>query len=138
MSMQGYERKMVKAINPASINNTSFTALSIDTQGFAAMDVIFHLGALDAAMTTLKLQESDDNSSYSDVSGGSHTAPSATDGNKLYGWHVDLRGRKRYFKIVATAGNGTATVASAVAGLYRGAITPSSATARGFAAELNI
>ena len=141
MSMYGYERKIVQAIAPLLVDNASATAVEIDTQGFAAMDVIVHVGATDIAISALKLTECDTSGgTFTDVSGGTFTTlPSATDDNKFWVWHVDLRGKKRFFKVVCTVGDGTlgANVA-AQAELYRAAITPSSATTRGAAAELNI
>jgi hypothetical protein len=101
------------------------------------------VGATDIAMAALKLQTSDTDSSYADLTGaifgtstnidGSTSAlPTATDDNKVFVIEVDLRGKKRYFDLVATAGNGTAgTYFSAVAVLSRGEIAPITAAGRG-------
>ena len=62
--------KWVQAIVPAAIlDNTSATAVVIDTLGFDYMELPFCLGATDIAMTALYLQESDDNSTWANVSG---------------------------------------------------------------------
>lgn len=135
-------QKVVVITQPqAIVDNAGFTTAAIDTLGFAQLTIIVILGALDIALTGLKLRESDDDSAYSDVSGGdysvSSTLPAATDDNKVYAFHVDLRGRKRYIDLSMTGGDGTAgTYASAVAVLSRASEAPSTAAERGFAAEL--
>ena len=102
----------------ARANNSSPTTLSIDTAGYEYLEVFVLLGATDIALTALKLQSSDTDGSYTDVTGlvygtsvginGSTAAlPTASDGNKLFKFEVDLRGQKRYFKLLATIGNGT-------------------------------
>jgi hypothetical protein len=121
--------KFQNCIPPAAIkDNASFTVTSTDTLGYSKATFVFALGASDIAMAALKLQESDDDSSYADVTGlvygtstniaGSTSAlPSATDDNKIYLLHIaNLSGRKRYLKLVATAGDGaTGTFGSAIA-----------------------
>lgn len=125
----------------AIVDNAAFTTASIDTIGFDKALIIVQLGALDIALAALKLRQSDDDSSYSDVTGGdysvSSTLPSATADNGLYAFHVDLRGKKRYLDVSLTGGDGTAgTYASVIAILDNAQEHPNSATERGFAAEL--
>jgi len=74
--------------------------------------IIVHIGNIAAAMTVLKLTESDASSSgYSDVTGfvggTNFTLPTASDDDKFVVFQVDLRGRKRYLKVEATAGGTT-------------------------------
>jgi hypothetical protein len=136
--------KYVLVTPPAAIlDNTSATTNSIDTLGYDYLQVVCLVGATDIAMAALKLQTSDTDSSYADLTGaifgtstnidGSTSAlPTATDDNKVFVIEVDLRGKKRYFDLVATAGNGTAgTYFSAVAVLSRGEIAPITAAGRG-------
>lgn len=146
------EVKTVAAVLPAArVNNNSFTAATIDTAGFNTLLVDVQLGATDIAMTALKLQESDDSgmSNPTDIAGcvygtstnpdtGTTSAlPSASDSNKLFQFYVPLKGRKRYIKLVATAGNGTAgTFLSASAKLGDALAVPNTATTRGAAANL--
>jgi hypothetical protein len=85
-------------------------------------------------MAALKLQSGDVSGTLADVtglnfSGGTDIAgaatslPSATDDNKLFVFQVDLRGKKRYWNIVATAGDGsTGTYLAAVAVLSRNSV----------------
>jgi len=144
--------KLVSITPPAAIvDNASYTTASIDTQGWDYLQVVVYLGATDIAMTALKLQESDtDGGSYADVTGlvfgtssniagSTSTLPSATDDNKFFVFDVDLRGRKRYFDLVATAGDGTAgTFLTAFAILSRGKDQPVTAAERGASQILRV
>lgn len=144
--------KTVAITPPAAIvDNASYTTAAVDTFGYNKLRVCVLLGATDIAMTALKLQESDDSgmSGAADITGavygtsanpdtGTTSAlPSATDDNKLFTFFVDLKGRKRYIDLVATAGDGSAgTYLAAWADLYNGNDTPTTATERGAAANL--
>ena len=133
------------AITPpgAIVDNASYTTTSIDTAGWDYLTVVAQLGATDVDMVALKLQTSDTDGSYADltgaiygtsadISGATSALPLSTDDNKFYVFEVDLRGKKRYFDLVATAGNGAAgTYLSAFAILSRGEQTPITAAARG-------
>lgn len=136
--------KYLIVTSPAAIvDNSSFTTNSIDTAGFDYLQVVVAVGALDIAMTALKLQTSDTDGSYGDLTGaifgtstnidGSTSAlPSATDDNKLFVIEVDLRGKKRWFDLVATMGDGsTGGFVAAIAILSKGEISPVTAAARG-------
>lgn len=143
--------KLVSITPPAAIvDNASYTTASIDTQGFDYLQVVVYLGATDIAMTALKLQESDTDGSYADVTGlvfgtsantggSTSTLPSATDDNKFFVFDVDLRGRKRYFDLVATAGDGsTGTYLTAFAILSRAKDVPVTAAERGASQILRV
>lgn len=138
--------KTVAITNPAAIvDNAAFTTATIDTIGFSALRIVVQLGALDVALAAFKLRESNasDMTGAADVSGADFsvdgTLPAATDDNKLYAIHVNLRGRKRYLDLSLTGGDGAAgTYANAWADLYRASEAPSDATGRGFAQELNV
>ena len=137
--------KYVPVINPGAIvDNASFTCAEIDTMGFGYVQFLFQFGATDIAMAALKLTESDTSGSgFTDVDGADYstdsTLPSATTDNKIYAINVATKARKRYLKPVATAGDGsTGTYLSAIAVLSRPSESPTSATGRGFAAELTV
>jgi len=144
--------KYVQVIAPAAIvDDASFTTNEIDTLDYDYLTVIFNLGATDIAMAALKLQSSDvSGSGFADVTGldcdgdtdidGSAAAlPSATDDNNLVVFQVDLRGQKRYFDLVATAGNGAAgSYDSAVAILSKGAVSAVTSTAMGAETVLRV
>lgn len=135
--------KVVNVTPPAAIKDAaSFATTSIDTSGFGKLAVYFSLGATDIAMTALKLQEADDDSSYGDITGcvygasGAPALPAADDDNKVFGFFVNLAGRKRYIDVVATAGDGAAgTFGTCIAVLYNGEGI-NTATERGLAANL--
>ena len=144
--------KQVLVTPPAAkVDAGSWTTATIDTLGFSKLSVYWILGDLDIAMTALKLQESNDSgmSGAGDITGavygtsinpdtGSASAlPTATDDNKVFAFHVDLKGRKRYIDVVATGGDGTTgAFATCIAFLYNGNETQDNATERGLAANL--
>ena len=114
--------KVFSVTPPAAIvDNASFTTATIDTLGYNYLTVYCYIGALDIAFTALKLQQSDDSgmSGAADISGcvygtstdayGTASAlPTATDDNKIFAFHVNLNGKKRYVDLVATIGDGAA------------------------------
>ena len=120
--------KFVEVIRPSTIvDNASFTTTEIDTLGFGYATFVFSFGTADIAMVALKLQESDTSGSgmadipgtivgtSASIQGTSTTLPSATDDGKIWILQADLRGRKRYLDLLATAGDGSAgTYASCV------------------------
>jgi hypothetical protein len=138
--------KVVNVTPPAAIkDNASFATTTIDTLGFNKVAIYFALGATDIAMTALKVQESDDSgmSAAADITGavygatGAPALPSADDDNKIFGFFIDLKGRKRYLDVVATAGDGSAgTFGACTAHLYNPLTTEDNATQRGLAANL--
>ena len=127
----------------AIVDDAPFTTDIIDTKGFRSARIVVGLGALDIALAALKLQESDASNmaSATDVSGADFsvaplTLPSATDDNKLYAIHIDLKGKKRYLDLTMTGGNGSAgTYAVSWVDLYDAEEDPNSADERGFAQE---
>lgn len=138
--------KWAQMIVPAAIvDNASATAVVVDTQGFDYAEIAFCLGASDIAMTALRVLESDDNSTNVNISGtifgtavdidGTTTAlPSNTDDNKIEVFNIDLRNRKRYLQLVATAGDGSAgTYMTAICRLSRAKNAP--ITSAGMGAE---
>lgn len=143
--IESQNKKIVVVTPPAAIvDNAAFTTTVIDTLGFGYLDIYVMLGATDIALAALKVQESEaSGSGFADVPGADFsvapaTLPAATDDNKVFAIHIDLRGRKRYFDLVLTAGDGAAgTFAVAWAELSRpSGGYPSTATARGLGAEL--
>ena len=137
--------KFQQVIAPVAIvDNASWTTVEIDTLGYNYATIIVNIGATDIAMAALKVQESDTSGSgFADISGadcdggtdidGSTAAlPSATDDNNVVVFQVNLRGRKRYLDLVATAGNGAAgTFASAVVVLSDSDVQPESVSDTG-------
>jgi hypothetical protein len=92
-----------------------------------------------AAYTVLKLEESDNNSSYSSVFVGGTDftipTPSSTSAETVVRMDVDCRGKKRYLKVTATPYT-TGTVFT-VARLGKGNDGPVSASAKGVNATVS-
>lgn len=122
----------------AIVDAADFTTNVIDTVAngvkFDYLTVVVQLGATDIGLTALKMQQSDaSGSGFADITGTvggtDFTLPSATDDNGFVVFNIDLRGKKRYFDLVATGGNGTlGTFMSAVGILSRAKVGPNSAT----------
>lgn len=134
-----FNTKKVSITPPAAIvDNASLTCAAVDTKGYDALEITVYTGATDIAYTALKLTESDDDSSYSDIDGSDYTGayPSATDDNKFTGWQIDLKGRKtkRYVKPVVTFGDGTVGGYATLWGeLSRAEEEPHDKTTKGYA-----
>jgi hypothetical protein len=123
------------------ITTSATHSMEIDTLGFkvASIDVAFEkvaaAGTNSAVALVLKLQHGDSTSSYSDLSGyvggTSFTIPTPanTTSDVVVRFDVDLRGKKRYLKVVAT-GNATGSVYS-VARLGKPEDGPDTATEKG-------
>ena len=112
-----------KAISPQSANNTTINGDTIDTAGYEGVAFTCLCGAIDAAVT-FKVQTGaqSDGSDMADVTGLSQ-AYTATDDNKPT--VLDLaKPVKRYARVVAVLGNGTAQLVTALAELYKGRVMP--------------
>lgn len=135
------QSKKVQLTWPGSrANNVTVTSASLDRSGYEYAVIRVMLGATDVGLTALKLQESDDNSTFTDVPGTDFSVsplslPTSSNGNTLWEFQVDLRGgRKRYLKPVITVGNGTLGAFVAVnAELFRAEQTPITAATQGLA-----
>ena len=136
--------RYAQAIQPGPIvDNAAFTSVVVDTLGFEDVTFILSLGSIDAALAGLKVTESDTaGGAQTDVPTSAYAAdelPGATDDGKLYGVHVVLINRKRFLRLVATAGDGAAgTYASALALLTRPKTEPSDAASRGLAFDKTV
>ncbi|MFZ5829131.1 MAG: hypothetical protein ACOY3P_03550 [Planctomycetota bacterium] len=141
--MKPHDHKSVLVIPPALVDDANAAAVAIDTKGYNYARLKLQVGATDIAATALYLTESDDNSTYTNVSGtvfgtslsiaGAASAlPSSTSDNTIHVIDVDLKGRKRYLKPVLTIGNGsTGAYVSMVCDLFHGDKLPSTATEMG-------
>lgn len=130
--------KAVIAAAPDVLDNESATAVVIDSKGFEYLTVYSLVGATDIALSALKVQECDtSDGQFGDIEGAAISPlPTATDDNKVYGFFITLIGRKRYFKLVATAGDGSAGVNfAALALLTRARVGTDDAASRGLAGQ---
>lgn len=135
------DQKILGITPPAAIvNNASFTTAEVDSvQNGVKYDwasIYVYLGATDVAVTSCKIQESDTSGSgFVDITGANGPAslsPTATDDNKFFVFHIDMRKRKRYLDLVLTIGSGvTGGFVTAFAILSRSKEVPSTALLRG-------
>ncbi len=137
--------KYLSLIDPAAIvDDDSFDTNEIDTKDYDYATIIFQYGTSDIAMAALKVTESDSSGSgHADVTGlivgtsdnvdgDTSSLPSATDDDKIVVFEIDVRNRKRYLDLVATAGNGSSgTYASACCLLSKANVVPTSVSDRG-------
>jgi hypothetical protein len=124
----------------AAVNGAAVATAFVDTKGYRSSAFIVQLGATDAAISVLKLTESDlSGSGYTDVPGADFsvaplTLPSATDDTKLFAIFVNHVGRKRYLDLsVTVASQTTGAFVAILAILDRAEDTPNSASERGLA-----
>lgn len=142
--------KIVSAIKPdAAVNSGDFSANEIDTIGYDYATVVFQFGTAAAELTYLSVQECDTTGgSFSDVTGavvgsgenidGDDSAlPGADDDNSLCVLEIDLRDRKRFLKVKATAGSGD-VYGSAFCILSKPKEAPVSVAERGAAEVLRV
>lgn len=114
MPNQIQNMKFAEAVAPGVIkDNAAFTATEIDTGGFNYLTICLDIGATDIAFAAMSLQSATTTGgSFANVTGfvggTDFTLPSATDDNTLLLFHIDCRGKNQFWKVAATAGDGTA------------------------------
>lgn len=135
--------KFVNIVPPAAIkDNTAFVDIEdIDCAGWDYLTIVWQQGATDVITAALAVADSDDATTYvnfatvgttATIAGTTSALPAATPDNQLHIFEIDLRKRKRYIQVDATAGNGsTGTFASALGILSRGDSVTQTAAARG-------
>jgi len=145
MAVHAQNCKLVSVTPPqAIVDDASWTTAEVDTLGFDYAKICVYLGATDIAMAALAVTESDTSGSgHANVSGlvfgtsetidgATSNLPAADDDNKFFICDIDLRGRKRYLDVTATAGDGTSgTFAVIWCELSRADETPTTAAQRG-------
>ena len=111
----------VQSIAPGA-KTASVTGTGVDLQGFDSALVLIDVGAWTDGSHTPKLQESDDNSTFTDVAAGdldgSFTAITAS-GNGSQVYQVGYIGKKRYIRVYVTI-SGTTTGAVYGAAILKG------------------
>ena len=126
--------RVLGEVPTAAIGATATATLTIDTLGYdhASVSVLRAANASTVFANAIKIEESDDNSSYANVTAlvgggtGGFTIPaiaaSATGSASILKLDVDTKAKKRYLKVSYTPG-ASATVAI-VARLGRGEVSP--------------
>lgn len=131
--------KLVSALPTAAVGSTATSTITVDRLGYDHVSVSC-IRASNAATTfasVLKVEESDNNSDYSDVTAlvgggvGGFTIPAVSDtaSAAVVKLDIDARARKRYLKVSMTPG-ATATLAF-VASLSRAEESPVTASDAG-------
>jgi hypothetical protein len=129
--------QMEKVVATLPATGSSAVTLVADMLGYdyASFTVLRGSNASTVFASVLKIEESDDNSSYANVSGfvggTDYTIPTVTDtaGTSVVKLDVDCKARKRYLKVTATP---AASMPVAVTGrLSRGAEAPATASEAG-------
>jgi NADPH-dependent curcumin reductase CurA len=131
--------KLVSSLPTAAVGSTATSTITVDRLGYDHVSVSC-IRASNAATTfasVLKVEESDNNSDYSDVTAlvgggvGGFTIPAVSDTSSasVVKIDIDARARKRYLKVSMTPG-ATATLAF-VASLSRAEESPVTASDAG-------
>jgi hypothetical protein len=106
--------KVVASVVPAVLTATA-TGTGVDLRGFSSAEVIINTGAIvSSGNFTPKLQESDDNSTWTDVEADDllGTFPAALAASTAY--NVGYAGTKGHLRAVLTLNSGTSIAAGAV------------------------
>lgn len=146
--------KVVNVTPPvASVNNASALTTTIDTLGYDYCHIAVQFGVMDAALTVLKVQESDyaNMSGAADITGAVYgtstnlagatsSLPASTNDNTVFGFDIDLKARKRYLDVVTTVGAAGTTGAfiTTQAYLSRAGAALDTAADRGYADILRV
>lgn len=131
------DAKVIEMLAPVAVTAT-VTGTAVDTvqtgMKFDWASIYVQAGVISTtvAIGGLKLQESDDNSTWTDVAGSANTAAitATTDNGKLYVYQLDVRKRKRYLRF-SLAGTSTGLLAAVTCVLSRAKEAPYTAALRG-------
>jgi hypothetical protein len=137
--------KVLFSLDTSTTASSGTANLVIDRLDYDYADVVVARASNSATTfaSVLKVQESDDNSTYTDITAfvgggtGGFTIPTVTDTTSVSAVKIgiDCRNRKRYLKVLVTPS--TAVNVAIEARLSRGHIGPSSATAAGVLSIVN-
>jgi len=120
------ETKPVVSFRPQDLTVTG-NGIGVDTSRFNSCSVVLEVGAVSGSSPTLdiKIQESDDNSSFSDVVGATFVQVTGADNSQELAVENLNTTRKKFLRAVATvAGGSPSFIASVVFVLGRAEITP--------------
>jgi hypothetical protein len=100
--------KFLFSFRPVALTATT-NGTGVDTQGYNDAVAVLEVGAVTGTSPTMtvKIQESDDNSTFSDVSGLTFTQVTASNSSQLLRISELNVTRKRYLRAVATIGGTT-------------------------------
>lgn len=115
---------VVSSVVPAVLTATA-TGTGIDGRGFQSVTYVINTGAIAGSGNfTPKIQESDDNSSFTDIAAADMLGsfPAALSASTAI--RVGYKGNKRYTRAVLTLNSGTSIAAGAVAVLGHAELAP--------------
>jgi hypothetical protein len=131
--------KFAAALPTAAVGATATSTLTIDRLGYdhVSVSAIRASNASTVFASVLKVEESDNNSDYTDVTAlvgggtGGFTIPAVSDTNSaaVVQMDIDCRAKKRYLKVSMTPG-ASATLAL-VAGMSKAEVAPVNASQKG-------
>jgi hypothetical protein len=131
--------KFAATLPTAAVGSTATSTLTIDRIGFdhVSVSAIRASNASTVFASVLKVEESDNNSDYTNVTAlvgggvGGFTIPAVSDTNSaaIVQMDIDCRARKRYLKVSMTPG-ASATLAL-VAGMSQAEVAPTAAAGKG-------
>lgn len=131
--------KFAATLPTAAVGATATSTLTIDRLGYdhVSVSAIRASNASTVFASVLKVEESDNDSDYTDVTAlvgggtGGFTIPAVSDTNSasIVQLDIDCKAKKRYLKVSMTPG-ATATL-GIVAGLSRAEVAPTDATGKG-------
>ena len=129
------------SIAPQSLTSAVLSGTAIDCKGYNAASVLISVGALTNTKTLdVKVQESDDNTTFADVTGAAITQliGGASAKNANYAIEMDLTPRNLHIKPIATAGAGATATLSVNVLLHRSEASPADATAAGLSERVQV
>ncbi len=110
--------KYQRVSNAVSAGTTDVDSTAVDLTAAESVTFLVLLGALTSTnVTTAKLQESDDNSTFTDVTGGTASDTVDDDDNQILVLEY-LRAKKRYVRVKLTRATANAVVDGIVAEIH--------------------
>ncbi len=121
--------KTVRVMNAVAAGTSVQNGTGVDMTGYDAVRFIALIGTLTATqVTSLKAQDSSDNSTFADITSGATTAMADGDSNKMLVCDV-IRPAKRYVRPVLSRATANAVIDGIIAELYQTRALPVTADA---------
>ena len=100
--------KAVQSVRPKD-HTATVNGVGVNRLGFREALIKLSIGAVSGTTPTLdaKVQESDDDSTYVDITGAVFTQKVAADANKIFVGRIWLEARKKFVRVVYTIGGTT-------------------------------
>lgn len=102
--------KSVHQLDAQSLGVSTVNSAGIDVTGFEEAMLVVNVGTHTTGTTAIKVQESDDNSNFTDISGASLSVTSANH-NASYIGTINLKKSKRFIRVSTTVTTAAGVVA---------------------------